>query len=210
LRGVSVAEMNEHFGKGRAQVLEKIVSGRACDEEIRSVVGVSIDVFRERGLTDVEFGTSAYRALGRQLAVAEREALLRSFERDRGDYGGKSSIASLETGDDIAPHERQPLLQLLEVYGQELMRTGRGSEALKRWRPCFASLCTFVRHDDAQRLTRKDVLRWRDELLTSLAPKTVRDSHIAALKAVLGWAVDAGRLQTNVAADVKCKSMDLI
>jgi hypothetical protein len=138
------------------------------------------------------------------LAVAER--VLRSFERDKGEYSGKPGIPALDPAENaLVLREREPLMHLLDLYGEELARTGRGAEALRRWRPCFASLSAFVKHGAAQLLTRADILRWRDELLKTLSPKTVRDSHLAALKAVLAWAVDAGKLTSSVGADVRVR-----
>jgi hypothetical protein len=62
-----------------------------------------------------------------------------------------------------------------------------------------SNLITFVKHDDAQRLTRRNVINWKDELLTTLTPKTVRDAHMSGLKAILNWGVESGRLTENVA-----------
>lgn len=67
----------------------------------------------------------------------------------------------------------------------------------------FEDLRKFLRHDDARRLTKKDVLLWRDRLLKSKSPKTVRDVWLASLRAVLNWAVSEDRIPQNVASDVR-------
>jgi hypothetical protein len=59
-----------------------------------------------------------------------------------------------------------------------LGRSGRGVEAVRRWKPCIAALVKFLKHEDARRLTRIDVLKWKEELLKTLGPKTVRDAHV--------------------------------
>lgn len=45
----------------------------------------------------------------------------------------------------------------------------------------------------------------KDALLATMPPKTVRDTNIAALRAVLRWAVDNDRLKTNPAREVKVR-----
>lgn len=97
------------------------------------------------------------------------------------------------------------LRTLLAGHTGELQRSGRGAEAVRRWKPCIENLISFLKHDNARSLTRQDVLNWRDELLTTLLPKTVRDAHMASLKAILQWGVDSGRLKENVANRVKVR-----
>lgn len=60
-------------------------------------------------------------------------------------------------------------------------------------------------HDDARHLTKADVAGWRDHLLETekLAPKTVRDVHLASLRAVLCWAADNDKISENAAARVR-------
>ena len=102
--------------------------------------------------------------------------------------------------------EAVSLRTLLTDYTGELQRSGRGAEAARRWKPCIDHLIGFLKCDDAQRLTRQDVVNWRDELLTSLAPKTVRDAHMSGLKAILNWGVESGRLKENVADRVRARA----
>ena len=49
------------------------------------------------------------------------------------------------------------------------------------------------------------MLNWKNELLMSLAPKTVRDAHMSGLKAILNWGVESGRLKENVANRVRVR-----
>ncbi len=62
----------------------------------------------------------------------------------------------------------------------------------------------FLGHDDAHRITQSDLLRWRDALLAEgLSPKTVADKYLAAVRAVLTWAVTNLRLPTNAMEKVR-------
>ncbi|WP_433947049.1 DUF6538 domain-containing protein [Brevundimonas diminuta] len=83
---------------------------------------------------------------------------------------------------------------------------------VKRWRPVIAHLIRFLGHDDASRLTTESVRAWKDALLKECdggkparAPKTVRETYLAALKTVLNEAVQSGRLSENVALNVKVR-----
>ena len=61
----------------------------------------------------------------------------------------------------------------------------------------------FVGHDDARRVTRDDVRRWRDELATTgLSPKTITDKYLSALRAALSHGVKEFDLPSNVASEI--------
>ncbi|WP_369805412.1 recombinase XerD [Sphingobium sp. EM0848] len=101
------------------------------------------------------------------------------------------------------------LMPTFEAYA-----TAQGiSEGVRReWRKYIQSLIGFVGHDDARRLTRDDVVAWRDHLQTTpmrngalRKPVTVRDKYITALRCTLAWATEEKRLDENVASDVKVR-----
>lgn len=202
----NVASLNATLGPGRERILRRIVAGDCAPDEMAAVMGASVDIFRDRGMTNADEGSPEWRALARMLAAVELDALHRSLERDRGDFAGRPALPILNepAPTDLAA-EAVPLLKLLEGYTAELGRSGRGAAAEQRWRPCFVALKAFLKHDDARRLTRPDVIRWKEHLLIDRAPKTVRDVYLGGLKAVLAWAVDAGKLESNVAAGVKVR-----
>ena len=204
--GTSVPALNALFSDGRLAALTRVVSGEAEEDEIAALVGVSLDVFQARGIINAFRGSTEWRALGRLLASVEIEAQRRSNERDMGYYGGTPTFPPLTRPRPADLHvEAVSLKTLLADYTGELQRSGRGSEAARRWRPCIEHLIAFLGHDDARGFSRQDVINWRDQLLTTLAPKTVRDAHVTALKAVLNWGVESGRLEKNVADGVKVR-----
>ena len=101
---------------------------------------------------------------------------------------------------------RAAIDDLVNGYMRELQATGKGQAAALRWKSVFVGLKRFLGHDDARRITRADVIRWKDDLIARpLAPKTVRDVHLSAIKAVLSWGVDNARLDANPAAGVKVR-----
>ena len=203
-RQFSRFKFNEMMAPEREKVLRRVASGEAEDDEAAAVVGYLIDALKARGATDVRPATPEWRSLSRMLAGITLEAMQRTHERDRGDQSGKPTMpiltAPVETN--IAPVS---LIGLFEAYGRELARSGRGRGAMQRWRSCFASLKEFIGHDDATRLTKRNVIDWKEALLETLEPSTIRDAHLAGLKVVLGWAVENEALSANVADGVRIR-----
>ncbi|SDR63796.1 Site-specific recombinase XerD [Rhizobiales bacterium GAS113] len=77
---------------------------------------------------------------------------------------------------------------------------------LDLWRSYLTDFIAFVGHDNAHAFRRQDVVAWKQKLLDDgNSVKTVNDSKLAALKAVLGWAVDNEHLSENAAARVSVK-----
>lgn len=69
----------------------------------------------------------------------------------------------------------------------------------------FRHLRTFLRHDDARQVTKKDLLAWRDHLLgvEKLSAKTVSDIYLSTVRSVFAWAHENELLPENVAEKVR-------
>lgn len=208
--GVTKPQLNEAFGEGREKALRRVVSGAASDEEMAAIVGIDIDILRERGHVHVSPKSGQWRELARIFASVHLEALARSRERDRGDYSGKPTLPLLSaSAPPEALNDPVPLRELFKQYIIELKLSGKGHGAEQRWRPVFDRLVAFLGHDDAARVTRDDLQRWRGTLsapttgMPSLAPRTIKDVYFAAVKAVLTWAFDNGRIVSNPATKIK-------
>lgn len=203
-RPMAVRKQNAFVSDALLKVLRRIASGEAMDNEMAAVVGWVIDDYQARGLIAAELGETDRRSLSRMFAKVEIDAWKRREERDRGEPDGAPSLALLKQAvpDDLDA-DPVSLHMLLSDYMAELQRSGRGTEAARKWKSHFDKLTDFLGHDDARRLTRKDVIRWKDKLYETLSAKTIGDGYIAALKAALRWGVDNSRLAENVAADVR-------
>lgn len=99
---------------------------------------------------------------------------------------------------------RVPLLDTFDAYAKD---AGIRPLTARDWRPCIVHLQKFLTHDDAARITRDDLMRWKDQLLTEpggggcpRSPVTVRGKYIGSLKAMLNWAVEQRLLPANVAS----------
>jgi integrase len=197
---------NAGFDDLRAAGLRAGLAGRLNDDALDELVGYQIEQFRYRGNTDAAKGSADWRKLAISLCIAEYEALARKVERDEGDFTGKPAHPLIANAP-AADAEREPVLlpRLLDAYLTTLERQGKGREARKRWTPVFDDLAAFLKHKDAMRITKKDLVAWRDKKLESLSAKTVADVHLASVRAVLGWAVENDRLPSNPADGVKVK-----
>jgi site-specific recombinase XerD len=67
----------------------------------------------------------------------------------------------------------------------------------------------FLGHDDPRRVTKADILRFKDHLIAQgLSLKTIKDGHLAMLKALFGYAVDNDLVPNNPAQGVKVSLRD--
>lgn len=68
------------------------------------------------------------------------------------------------------------------------------------WTRVMQQLAAFLGDDDATRVTADKLVAWKDSLVASgLSAKTIRESRLAPVRAVLRWGVDNRRLPENPA-----------
>lgn len=110
--------------------------------------------------------------------------------------GGEASIDERT----LTRHQSAPWRPVSEAYAAEAKLA---PSTIKRWTGVLGTLKTAMETDDLARITRHDLLAWKSALLASgRDPRTVRDAYIAAIKAVMNWAVANGHLPANPAAGV--------
>lgn len=184
--------------------LRRGMAGQLDDGELAQLVGHRIERFRQLGNTTAEFGGEEWRTLARAICISEYEALSRVAERDEGNFTGMPShpmIADAQPVEDDKPPVSLKRLLTDYIHNRKTIGKGRGIE--KRWSPVFVDLVKFIGHDDARRLTKQNLMDWRDDRLKTLSPKTVGDVNLASVRTVLKWAVANDKLETNVAEKVR-------
>jgi integrase len=181
------------------------IAGRLRDDQLLALIGDRIERYRHLGNTGVEFGSTEWRTVARALCVSEYEALSRVAERDEGDYSGTPAHPLIVNAPPPPDEKEQPvsLTGLWADYINSRIQAGFMRDKGLRHRPVINSLRKFLKHNDAARITRKDVLAWRDHLMKTLSAKTVNDIYLSGVKSVLTWAVENDRLPENVAAIVR-------
>jgi integrase len=142
------------------------------------------------------------------------KALKQAFEaRQRnaeGDYRADPiadrfpSFASEGSLTSSSSSKRASLTGILNGWKREAKAAGRSVSTFESYERSLRQFAEFLKHDDAPRITAEDVRRFKDHRIAEgRSLKTVKDSDIAALKSVLGWAVNNGLLKDNPAAGLK-------
>jgi site-specific recombinase XerD len=155
--------------------------------------------------------------------VADQKALRRTLERAGlaswlGSFTGdakprRPSTELIEAVEGVLLGQPTPssqssltLTAILEGWWTEAKAAGRKPSTYESYRNTIANLTGFLGHDDAGRVTAEDVVRFKDHRLAKgISAKTVKDSDLAALKTVFGWAVGNRKLGSNPAAGLTIK-----
>lgn len=115
---------------------------------------------------------------------------------------------------DATPYApRVSLTGLVDSWWEEAQATGRKVSTHESYKNTMAAFVEFLKHDDATRVTKHDVVNFKDHRLKSInprtkkpiSPKTVKDSDLSGLKTVFGWAVANGKLKVNPAEGITIK-----
>jgi integrase len=102
---------------------------------------------------------------------------------------------------------------LVEDWWSEAKAAGQKRATYDNHRNSMAALTAFLQHDDASRVTAKDIVKFKAYRLATInprngkpiSPKTVKDTDLAGLRTVFGWAVLNHRLATNPATGITIK-----
>jgi hypothetical protein len=98
-----------------------------------------------------------------------------------------------------------PILGLFEDYARE---TRLAPATLKAWKACLQALVDHLGHDDAARVSRADIIGWKDALLRApdgrllRSQKTVSSKYLASVRTIFGWAERNLRIAENPASKV--------
>ena len=106
------------------------------------------------------------------------------------------------------------LRPLFESWWREAEAAGRSVSTRASYETAVERLIAFLGHEDAARMSPDDIVRFKEHLLAApqgrdgkpLSVKTIKDSYLAGLKSVFGWAVDNRKLTSNPAAGISVKA----
>ena len=197
----------------RASAMERAF-GRGADELLSAKALV----------IDAESRTRLMEAIAR----VKRDVVTVLERRAGGDYTPDSGAAKFPTWQ--APAAVQPISQttkqasragsgktsltgILADWWKEARATGRKPSTHESYSNTIDNFVALLGHDDAKQVTPEDVVGFKDHRLAStnprtgkpISPKTVKDSDLAALKTLFGWAVTNKRLAANPAAGITIK-----
>ena len=158
------------------------------------------------------------------IARAERDVSFVLERRASGDYRPDQSADRFPVWRDpisqtpaassiVRPPAQKTLTAILEDWWKEAQAVGRKPSTYESYSNTVRGFVTYLEHDDATRVTPEDVVGFKDHRLSSINPrtgkpisaKTVKDSDLAGLKTLFGWAVVNRRLASNPASGVTIK-----
>jgi integrase len=142
-----------------------------------------------------------------ELKAARQRKVERQWEEAAEEVAAQFAAGSMGRAAKPAYHR---IMDVFEDYAKE----GPLKPAThKRWKPVLENLVSFVGHDDADKVTRKDAIRWKEALLSEMdengvkkrGNRTVREVFLAAAKATFTWGVGNERNTENPFSNVVVK-----
>lgn len=168
----------------------------------------------KRGLTLQLFDESSKEMLLRELQKAISLGMETGARRYDGDYRPDENELRFPDWEKVRPQsassrtstESPTLTSILEGWWNE-SQLSLSERTYESYSKAIRSLSEFVGHEKAELVKSEDLVRFKGFLLTGppenpsgpLSAKTVKDSYLAGLKSVFGWAVSNGVLARNPA-----------
>ena len=151
-------------------------------------------------------------AVARRLANLEMAGFMgaahRGLEARRGgDYRPVEELAAapafVAPSASSDPVRAGSVLTLEDLLDDKAKTTSIRPKTVSDNRAYLRKLVEFLGHDDARRVTKDDVRRWRNSLMEAgLSPKTITDKYLSAVRAVLSHGVKEFNLPFNAASGI--------
>ncbi|WP_353619222.1 DUF6538 domain-containing protein [Stappia sp. BW2] len=121
-----------------------------------------------------------------------------------GDYSPDANAARYPAWTSPVSQEDQPkayvsIGHLFDLWKKRHKSKGGALSSVLRWEPVIDQFIAFLGHDNAENVTRRDVVNWREELLDSgkVSLNTFKKTNRAALNSVFRVGVDNLLIETN-------------
>lgn len=193
-----------------AALLRDGMAGRLTVEALDELVGHRIQGFRDRGDTDVQHGSDAWRRLAMGICASEYEALERAFERDEGNFDGKPRHPILQFLDEPDPIAPVDLMDLWDQYVAARQKEGSMLDGGRRQILAVKSLISFTKKSNANDLTKNDIHVWQEDLLKTLSARTIAKVYLPTIRSLFAWAVKKDKMEMNPAADASQRAPKVV
>lgn len=202
-----VREMNEYAISGgtRSLVIYNSEAERqAAALEDRFGPMVDIVLANEGIVTDTASRAGVMAAAARALTEAA-EKLKRNAE---GDYRPDPVAVRFPPWAGTAAVQNAngalPALTFDTLFERWQRETRPAASTVTTWRGHLRMLKEHLGHNDPRRVTRADMVAWKDKLIDrGLSPNSIRDSHLASIKTLFNYAVNNGLLTENPVRGVR-------
>ncbi|MGM4895940.1 DUF6538 domain-containing protein [Tardiphaga sp. 839_C3_N1_4] len=206
-----VAAMNEEARQGRYGAVAALGIFQTPDDRRRASMedrfGKMTDLYLiGRGvITDLE---SRWKLIERASVDLSKAAEKLAANAD-GDYRPDTYVKRFPAFEEqAADAPAKSLTALAEAWHKAALHRGVRKRDADRIKSRFEMLIAFLQHDDAGRVTKQDIVRWRDyRLEQKKSVKTINDSDVASFSNVFNWGAERGWLAKNPAeaATIKTK-----
>jgi len=184
-------------------------------KEMEKRFGPFLDhVLSEEGLAVDQ--DSRWRLLQAFKDAADRSA--DKLERNaEGDYSEDANATRYPTWVSPVAQPDQPTAyvsidQLFEKWKKWHSSKGGSKSSVRRWQPVINQFIAFLGHDNAEKVSRADVVRWREHLIDSgqVSPNTFKKTNRAALSTIFAIGVDSSLVPSNPVDGVKAPSQKVV
>jgi integrase len=191
--------------------------GEASDDLEKALGPLVGRLLLSKGIRHVDAATRS--TLLSAFHAALRDAFAARERNVHGDYSPDAKAArfpewqdghATTAGRPVAAHS---LNGLVDGWWIEAKARGLKASTHESYRNTMTSFVGYLGHDDAERVTKADVIGFKDHRLATLtrfgrpvSAKTVKDNDLAGLKAVFGWAVSNLKMAGNPAEGVTLKA----
>lgn len=137
------------------------------------------------------------------------------IRRSRGDYGKDPVLAMLPEWQPAQTEE--PAVSsdasIMSIFDGYVAERKPSAATVKAWKRFLRHLSDFLDEKPATNVTPDDMIRWKDHLLQEpkrngepRSGKTVRETYLAAAKAVFGWAKENRKVAANPVTGITVRS----
>ncbi|WP_371344833.1 tyrosine-type recombinase/integrase [Ancylobacter sp. IITR112] len=211
----------EEQAAGRRRAAEKLLAAAPEDRE-REVGPLVNRILLRNGIPSVD--EPSRRLLLGEFIKALADGLEASARMAEGDYSEDPKAKRFPEWQPPAPPPKPskppkaaPAVSMRGLFAEwwrEAERAGRSVSTKDGYSTALERLIAFLGHDDAAKVTAEDIVRFKDHMVSTPSPatgkplsaKTIKDSYLAGLKSVFGWAVVNLKLASNPAEKVSMKS----
>ncbi|MEZ0058949.1 integrase [Bradyrhizobium elkanii] len=206
-----VADVNEQVRRGDYGTVAKLSIHKSPSDRVRACIeqrfGKIADAFLvARGIvTDAESRWKLVDMASRDLTVMALR-LARNADGDftPDEYPKRFPKFTAHAAQDKAPRSLTALVQAWHKAAPDRGVKNRDADRIKSR---FEKLIAFLGHDDTYRVTKQDIIRWRDDRLANkISIKTINDSDIASFSSVFNWGAERGWLADNPAERTTIKT----
>ncbi len=206
---LGVIKDNEAARQGAFAAPASLLIGSRTQEDQRRAslqkrFGPMVDTFL-KGRNILTVGESRLKLIER-FSMDMSAAAQKLAQNADGDYSPDEYAKRFPKYGEVQNAPASSLTALAQAWHKAALDRSMSVRDAKRIKRRFEKLIAFLKHDDAERVTRHDIIRWRDHRLANKTTvKTINGSDIASFNNVFNWGVERGWLTQNPAAGTTIK-----